>query len=446
MDQLRTDSVGNLIRRYSLPAIISSLISSIYNIVDQMFVGMKLGELGNAATNVAFPLVMLVTTLAMTFGVGSAAAFSLYMGEDKQDRAGAIVGNGLVLIILGGTAIMAISLSRLQPLLVAFGGRGQTLTYALEYTRILALGFPFASIGTGASQLVRADGSPRFAMVAMLSGAIMNCVLDPVLIFGLDMGMQGAALATILGQATTAIAILLYCMRFRSCRLTRQLLRLRRSSCARILELGVAAGANQLAVTAVQIVMNNVLGYYGELSRYGRDIPLACVGIITKVSSLFNGVIFGISQSVQPALGYNYGACDYKRVREIVGKTMVIVTGIAVIAFICFQCFPRQIMGAFGKGSGLYYEFGIRYFRIFLCGTFAVGVQMLCAQFFPSIGKGVTGIFVSLSRQVIILLPLIVIFPMIWGIDGILWAGPIADIGAAGISLLLLAKELKRMR
>lgn len=444
MEQLRTDSVRDLIRQYSLPAIISSLISSIYNIVDQMFVGMKLGELGNAATNVAFPLVMLVTTLAMTFGVGSAAAFSLYMGEGEHDHAGAVVGNGLTLIILGGMSLMVISLIWLEPLLIAFGGRGQTLTFALEYTRILALGFPFASIGTGASQLVRADGSPQYAMVAMFFGAILNCILDPVLIFGLDMGMTGAALATILGQAMTAIAILYYCTRYKSCRLSGKFLWLRKESSARILELGVAAGANQLAVTAMQIVMNNVLGYYGELSQYGRDIPLACVGIITKVSSLFNGVIFGISQSVQPALGYNYGARDYRRVGEIVRQTMVVVTLVATLAFLCFQLFPRQIMGMFGKGNVLYYEFGIRYFRIFLGGTFAVGVQMLCAQFFPSIGRGGIGTLVSLSRQVIILLPLIILLPMIMGIDGILWAGPIADLGSAGFALFMLKRELKR--
>lgn len=441
---LESEPIGKLILKYSLPAITSSLVSSVYNIVDQIFVGNKIGELGNAATNVTFPLVMIITTLAMTFGAGSSAAFSLYLGQKEEKKAKSVVGNGMTLMIFCGIFVAIAAEGLLHPILTAFGGRGQTLKYAIEYTRILAFGFPFAILGTGASQLIRADGSPRYAMVATLSGAILNCILDPIFIYGFNLGMSGAALATITGQFVSGILILIYFTRFKTFHLKMQDYIIQKNSIARIFRLGVAAGANQLAITLVQIVMNNILGHYGELSQYGRDIPLACVGIISKVSSIFNAVIFGISQSTQPILGYNYGAKNYSRVKDTFKKALMIVTGISCVAFLCFQIFPRQIISVFGNGDALYYEFALRYFRIFLFCTFIVGAQILCAQFFPSIGKGGIGTIVSLSRQVFFLLPLIILFPLLWGINGVLWAGPIAD-GLSGIlALLLVRREIKK--
>lgn len=441
---LDSEPIGKLILKYSLPAIASSLVSSVYNIVDQIFVGNKIGELGNAATNVAFPLVMVITTLAMTFGAGSSASFSLFLGRKEENKARAIVGNGMTLMILCGILVAVLSQIFLSPILMAFGGRGQTLEYAIEYTRILLFGFPFAILVTGASQLIRADGSPRYAMAATLSGAVLNCILDPVFIFGLNMGMSGAALATVIGQCISGILILSYFARFRTFRLKYKDFALRMESVAQIFRLGVAAGANQLAITLVQVVMNNTLGYYGEHSQYGRDIPLACVGIISKVSSVFNAVIFGISQSTQPIIGYNYGAANYVRVKEAFRKAVMIVTCISCAAFLCFQIFPRQIISVFGNGDELYYDFALRYFHIFLFCTFIVGAQILCAQFFPSIGKGGIGTVVSLSRQVFFLLPLVIVFPLFWGINGVLWAGPIAD-GLSGIlALLLVRREMKK--
>ena len=441
---LEAESIGKLILKYSLPAIASSLVSYVYNIIDQIFVGNKIGSLGNAATNVAFPLVMVVTTLAMTFGAGSSASFSLYLGRKEEDKAKSIVGNGMSLIIFSGVLTLIISQLFLRPILTAFGGRAQTLEYAIEYTRILALGFPFAMLGTGASQLIRADGSPKFAMFATLSGAVLNCILDPILIFGFDMGMSGAALATLIGQLLSACLILFYFTKFKTFQLRWKDFAPRFESISRIFQLGVAAGANQLAVTLVQIVLNNTLGYYGELSQYGRDIPLACVGIISKVSSIFNGIIFGVSQSTQPILGYNYGAGNYTRVKSTFKKAVCIVSGISCTAFLIFQIFPRQIISVFGNGDVLYYEFALRYFHIFLFCTFIVGAQILSAQFFPSIGKGGIGTVVSLSRQVFFLLPLVIVFPLFWGINGVLWAGPIAD-GLSGILALLLVKhEMKK--
>lgn len=441
---LEYESVGKLIAKYSVPAVISSLVSALYNIVDQIFIGQRLGPTGNAATNVSFPLVMIMAALSMMYGVGGASVFSLHLGSDNKDAAKKTVANSLILIILSGIILGILTLIFLKPLMLAFGGRGQVLEYAMTYTGITAFGLPFAIVSTGGSQLIRADGSPKFAMFSSLSGAILNCVLDPIFIFALDMGIAGAAYATIIGQIVSAVLILSYFRNFKSVKLSKSDFKLEKNYVTRIISLGSASGANQLAVTIVQIVMNNTLGHYGELSQYGRDIPLACVGVISKVNVIFSACIMGISQSSQPIAGYNFGAENYNRVRETYKKAAVIVSTISVIAFICFQVFPRQIISIFGNGDALYYEFALKYFHIFLFCTFLNGIQILSSNFFPSIGKGVLGIITSLSRQVFIFLPLIIVFPLIWGIDGVLFAGPIADGAAALIAAALIITEMKK--
>lgn len=384
---LESAPLGALILKYSLPAIASSLVNSIYNVVDQIFVGNSVGDLGNAATNVVFPLVLIVAALAMTFGVGGASAFSLYLGSKEEQKAKSVAGASLILTLLTGVVLAVLTLLFLRPILTAFGGRGQTLEYAIEYTRIVAFGTPLAMLGTGASQLIRADGSPRYAMLSTTLGAVLNAVLDPILIFGFDLGMSGAAWATVIGQLVSSVLILRYFGRFQSVTLERRDYLPRKSSVLRILKIGIAAGAMQFASTVISIVMNNVLGYYGELSPYGRDIPLACVGIITKVAALFDGVSLGIAQSMQPIIGYNYGAGNYDRIKTAFRKVGRIIAGISFAAFLCFQLFPHQITAIFGGGDAMYFAFAARYFRIHLFCTFIVGPQLLCTQFFPSIGK-----------------------------------------------------------
>ena len=384
---LESAPLGALILKYSLPAIASSLVNSIYNVVDQIFVGNSVGELGNAATNVVFPLVLIVAALAMTFGVGGASAFSLYLGSKEEQKAKSVAGTSLTLPLLTGVVLAVLTLLFLRPILTAFGGRGQTLEYAIEYTRIVAFGTPLAMLGTGASQLIRADGSPRYAMLSTTLGAVLNAVLDPILIFGFDLGMSGAAWATVIGQLVSSVLILRYFGRFQSVTLERRDYLPRKRSVLRILKIGIAAGAMQFASTVISIVMNNVLGYYGELSPYGRDIPLACVGIITKVAALFDGVSLGIAQSMQPIIGYNYGAGNYDRIKTAFRKVGRIIAGISFAAFLCFQLFPHQITAIFGGGDAMYFAFAARYFRIHLFCTFIVGPQLLCTQFFPSIGK-----------------------------------------------------------
>lgn len=443
---LETESISRLMVRFAVPAIISSLISSVYNIVDQIFIGHSIGPLGNAATNIAFPLVTVMSALSMMIGVGGASNFSLDLGKRREKDAGQVVGNSIVLGIVSGILLALAVLIFLKPLMILFGARGQVLDYSMEYTGITAIGLPFALLTSAGSQLIRADASPRYAMVSTLFGAVLNTILDPIFIFVFNMGIRGAALATITGQIISAVIVLLYFRKFKSVKLTKDCFILKPGSLKRIVSLGAAACFNQLAVTCMQIIMNNTLGHYGELSVYGRDIPLAVVGIISKVNIIFSSVTFGIAQSCQPIMGFNYGSGNFMRVREAYKKAAAAITVIGFTALFCFQVFPRQLIGVFGSGDELYYEFGIRYFRIFLFFVFFNGIQILSSSFFSSIGKAAKGILVSLSRQFLFLLPLVLILPFIFGIDGVLFSGPIADGAADMIAVIFTAHEFKLMK
>lgn len=441
-----TAKVTTIIRMFALPAIASSLVGSIYNIVDQIFIGQKIGILGNAATNIAFPLVMLMVTFSMMIGVGASSNFSLEIGAGNTQRAAKTVGNSLACMLASGLLLMIFALSFLQPLMLLLGARGQTLEYAVTYTGVTSIGIPFYITGTGMAMLIRADGSLKYAMAATISGAVLNTILDPLFLFVFDMGIEGAALATILGQIVSAVISICYLRKFRYIQLDRSCFRPNLDTIRRITSLGLPSGLMQITVMLLQIVMNNTLGYYGELSIYGRDIPLACVGVISKVSTVFNSLINGVSQSCQPMLGYNYGASNYRRVKEAFWTAAKVVTAISFGAFFLFQIFPRQILSIFGDGDALYYEFGIRYLRIFLFCIFASGVQILSANFFPAIGKAKLGMVCSLSRQVFFQLPLILCLPIFWGMDGVLFAGPIADALSAILSVSIVQHHMKKMQ
>lgn len=444
---LASGALGKLIAKFAIPAIIGGLIGAAYNIVDQIFIGQSVGLLGNAATNVAFPLVMLSNSLALLFGVGSASNFSLDLGNKRKDRAVLIYGNGISLLAICGILLLAVTITFLEPLLVAFGATEQVLPYALTYTGITAFGMPFSILSLGGSHLIRADGSPTYAMIVTVSGAILNCFLDPLLIFVFDLGIAGAAYATITGQIISALLVLYYYKKkFKTAKLEREHFRPSAQRIKMMASLGAASCFNQLAMSVVQIVLNNTLRSYGASSVYGSDIPLACIGVISKVNMLFMAFVLGIAQGCQPIFGFNYGAKNYPRVRETYKKAATAVSAVCIISFLCFQIFPRQIVSIFGTGSELYFEFAEQYFRIYLLFTFINGIQPLTSNFFTSIGKAKLGIAMSLTRQIIFLLPLILILPMFFGIDGIMYAGPIADAAAMILAIYFAWREMKKMR
>ncbi len=439
------EKVGKLIARYAIPSIISGLISAFYNIVDQIFIGQSIGILGNAATNVSFPIVTLCTGLCLLIGIGSASNFSLECGRGNKEKAMHIVANGLVLFVIIGLSLCAIVLLFLEPLLHLFGATEDNLPYALSYAGITAIGIPFLIFGTGGSHIIRADGSPKYAMLSISTGAILNCFLDPLFIFGFGMDMQGAALATIIGQIVSSIIVFIYMTRFKTRRFERKDFKLEGSIFKIIISIGMASCINQMAMMIVQIALNNVLRVYGSMSIYGSDIPLACVGVISKVNVILISIIIGISQGCQPILGFNYGAKNYARVKETYKKAIKIGLCVSVVAFLCFQLFPRQIVAIFGSGSELYFRFAERYFRIYMMMTIINCLQPLTSTLFSSLGKAKLGIVMSLTRQVIFLLPLIVLLPIFFGIDGVMYAGPISDTAAATLAVILATHEIRKM-
>lgn len=443
---LGEEKIGKLLRSYAVPSIISMLVGALYNIVDQFFIGRSVGMLGNAATNVAFPLSTLCTAAALLFGVGGAATFSLKLGAKKEKGAAEAVGNAVTLLCTVGVLISAVVLVFLRPLMRAFGATDDVLSLALTYTGITAYGFPFLIFTTGGTALVRADGSPRYSMICTLTGAVLNTILDPILIFKFQMGMAGAAAATVVGQVVSAAMVAAYLFRCKSVRLQKQKFILHGTTVLKIVSLGMSHCFNQLAMMVVQIVLNNTMTHYGAQSQYGGEIPLACAGIISKVTMIFFSFVIGISQGLQPIAGYNYGAKNYARVRKVMRLALSFGTGIAVLFYIVFQVFPRQIIGLFGTGDEVYFAFAERYIRVFLMALFLDAIQPISSNFFTSIGKAKKGILLSLTRQVIFLLPLLLILPIFFGLDGAMYAGPLADTVAAVLSGVMVVKEFRNMR
>lgn len=442
---LATEKTEKLIFKFAIPSIISGLVSALYNIVDQIFIGQSIGIVGNAATNVAFPLSILCTSLALLLGVGGAANFNLCLGAGNKEEAGKFAANSVSLMGIIGIILAILVNLFLNPLMIAFGASGEVLPYALTYTGITSLGIPFLIFSIGCSNIIRADGSPTYSMLCTLVGALLNTILDPIFMFGLDMGIAGAALATVISQIISSIMALAYLLRFKTVPLKLAYFKPKAHIGLKITTLGASPCFNQLAMMLVQIIMNNTLTYYGSLSPYGSDIPLACVGVISKVNIIYMAFVLGIAQGCQPIMGFNYGAKSYKRVKRACLQALGAVCVVSLIAFASFQLFPRQIISLFGQGEELYFHFAERYFRIFMFFTFLNGLQPMSSFFFTSIGKAQKGIVLSLTRQIVFLIPLILILPRIMGIDGVMYAGPVADGAAALLATFLLTRQFKTL-
>ncbi|MDO5100591.1 MAG: MATE family efflux transporter [Eubacteriales bacterium] len=443
-----TMPLPRLLFSMAMPAIIANVFNSLYNIVDQIFIGHGVGYLGNAATGIAFPLTTICLAFGLMCGIGGAANFNLSMGRGEIEKAKKIIGNAISLSVMFGLVVAVIVLLFLEPLMLLFGATDATLGYAMEYTRITALGLPFLMFTIAANSLVRADGSPVTSMLAVIIGAVLNTMLDPLFIFVFHWGIAGAALATTISQIVSALYFALYFRRFRSMRLDRDCFRLSGSQIKVIATLGSSSFIFQISNMAVQILTNNMLRTHGEQSIYGSDIALAVAGIVLKLNAIFIAVIIGVVQGAQPILGYNYGAKQYARVRETVRLMLTFSFVISLIAFIGFEVFPATLLAIFGEGSALYFEFGTLYIRVFLLLTIVNGVQIASTTFFQAIGKAGKGALLSLLKQVIILLPLLLILPRFFGVYGVIYAGPIVDLIAfitAGVLLLLEMKTMKQL-
>ncbi len=443
---LGTERIGKLIRKFSIPCIISMLVNSLYNIVDQIFIGQSVGYLGNGATNVVFPLVMIGLAFSLMFGDGASAYLSLKLGEKKKKDAEIGIGNGILISTIVSIIFCVITLILLPQFLKIFGCTENLKSFALAYGGIIAIGFPFSMIGTTLNSIIRADGNPKYAMTSMCTGAILNTILDPIFISVFNKGVQGAAIATVISQFVTFVLNILYLKRFKSIKLSRDCFKLHSSVCKRISLLGISSFITQMSIVCVMTAENNLLGKYGANSKFGSEIPITVLGIVMKINQILNSIIIGIAAGSQPILGYNYGAKKFDRVKKTLKLVLASSLVISIIAFILFQTIPDKLILIFGSGDANYMEFACLAFRIYLLLCIFNGIQIPSGIFFQAIGKSTISAILSLSRQIVILIPVMLILSHFYGVTGVLAAGPVADGLAFLLATTFLAIEVKNLK
>lgn len=443
---LGTEKVGKLLVKFAVPGIISMVVNSLYNIVDQIFIGQGVGYLGNGATNVIFPMTMLAMAFSMLLGDGAASYLSLMLGKRKEKEAARGAAAGIVGIIGVGVILAVIYMLFLPGFCRMFGATDAILPYALDYGYIIIIGLPFCSVCCGISSIIRADGDPKFNMIGLLTGCVLNIIFDPIFIFVLHWGVKGAAFATIIGQIANAFLNLYYISRkMKSVKLDRAVFRECPGTIPEIAKLGVSSFISQMAIVVIIAVQNNVLVKYGAVSKYGADIPMTALGVTMKVFNILLAVIMGLSGGSQPILGYNYGSRQYGRVKKTYKYVVTVSAVVLCLAFILFQTMPMTIISIFGSDSELYNEFAVKCLRIFLMMLPICGLQMTSGVFFQALGYPVQSSAISLSKQVVFQIPAMLILASVMGVEGVLWGGVVSDFLAFLLALILLIKYWKKM-
>ena len=441
-----TEPIGRLILKFAIPSVIALLVNSLYNIVDQIFIGWGVGYLGNGATNVVFPITIIALALSMMIGNGGAAYLSLKLGEGESESARKGVGNAVTLVVVVSILLAVVFLVFIDPILTLFGATDMLRDYALEYGWVIGLGLPFMMISAAINSMIRADGSPKYAMGSMVIGAILNVILDPVFIFIFHMGVRGAAIATVIGQVASFLVSVVYVPRFKTVRPNAAAFRLNVKTCGNIVTFGLSSFITQFAITIVMALTNNLLAIYGASSIYGAEIPLTATGIVMKVNQIMISILLGIATGTQPILGYNYGAKRYDRVKKALEISLIASEVISILAFLLFQFAPMSVVTLFGSEEGLYNEFAVKAFRIFLMLCPLTGFQTIAAVYLQAIGKPVKSAILSLARQIIFFVPAALILPTFLGVEGVLWTGPVADGLAFLLSLALLLYERHHLK
>ena len=450
---LEEEKISKLLLKFSVPCVMGLLISAFYNIVDQIFIGNStLGYLGNAATGVSFPVICIANAFAWCVGDGAASYLSICAGRKDTDSAHKSVGTGITVTLLISIVLMLICEVAAVPLMSLFGASNQTSDLAVTYFRIVAAFFPFYLLLNVMNSMIRADGSPGFAMKAMVMGAIINIILDPIFIFLLKWGIAGAAWATAIGQVVSFAICAIYFFKPKSFRLKKSSFVPNLPILSKMINLGAATFITQISIVAVTLVCNMTLARYGALSKYGPDIPISVFSIQTKVYTIVLNIVTGIVLGGQPIFGYNYGAKRMDRVREaykIVFRA-TLITGIT--ATIIFQLWPKEVVGIFGSGNELYQEFAVKTFRIYLSLVTVTCLVKMTAVFFQSIGKSKYAVMASVIRDIVCFTPLAIILPSVLegaevgtGINGILYAAPISDLVAIVVILILTISFFRKL-
>lgn len=439
------EKIGKLMKKFSIPCIISLVVNSLYNIVDQIFIGWGVGYLGNGATNIVFPLTMVCLSFALMFGDGASAYLSLKLGQKNKEDAKRGVANGVFISILVSILFCVFSFIFLNQILNLFGCTDALENYAMDYGKIIVIGLPFMMVGTTLNSIIRADGSPSYAMKSMVLGAILNIILDPIFIFCFHMGVEGAALATVFSQILTFLMNIIYIKNFQSVKLEKRDFHLDFSKIKSVSLLGISSFITQISIVLVIAFENNLLSKYGLSSKYGSEIPITVLGIVMKISQILNSIIIGIAAGSQPIIGFNYGASKYDRVRKTLKIVLISNVIVGLISFILFQTIPDKLIAIFGNGDQKYIEFACYAFRVYLMLCIFSGIQISAGIFFQAIGKSIKSALISLSRQILFLIPAMLILGHIYGVSGILYAGPTADLLAFIIASIFLTKEVRKL-
>ena len=444
VNPLGTAPVGRLLLQYAIPSIISTLIASLYNMVDQMFIGQRIGFLGNAATTVAYPLTFLCGAMTLLFSNGSSVNFNICNGRGEKDEALHFAGAGLTLLAAEGIFTAALVLLFTPWFVNLFGATDQVYPYALTYMKLVAPGLPFLALTSGGTLLIRSDGSPRYALVCSMSGVALNFVLDYLFLFPMNMGIAGAALATVMGQVLSALMVAAYMLHFRTGRLRQAHFAVSGSRFRQITSIGAAGSLNQAAMLVMNLVLNSSLRYYGSQSVYGGSEALAAAGVVTKVNFLFYSTIIGCSIGGQPIMGFNFGARNYERVKQTAYLVFTYAFVIGAVETACFWLFPEQILRLFGDSAGGYQAFALRYMHEFMLLIILAGVLPVAMNAMVSIRQPLKGVIISLSKQ-LVLIVLLLILPRFLGIDGILIAGPVADLMVAIAAFIVIRSAFSRL-
>ena len=397
--------VKRLLFSFSIPAIISCLVNSVYNIVDQIFIGQGVGYLGNAATTIAFPLMTIIMAFATLIGSGGSAYAALRLGEGRKREALLTLNNLLVIAIGLGILLAATGLIFLKPILTLFGATETTMPYAIDYTSIVLMGVPFSVISIALSNMARTDGHPRMSMYGILIGAALNTVLDPIYIFVLDWGVKGAAIATITAQFVSTVVLCYYFLKKGRMRFTRRFMKPVGRVWYKIFSLGISSGITALVACIMQVVMNNSLVYYGNQTEITGDVALSAMGIVMKIAMILASVCIGFGIGAQPILGFNLGAKKYTRVRHTYLLAVSIATGSILIGWAVCQLAPHLVLSLFGKENQTFTDFAVRCLRIYLGGIFCAGFQIVSTNYFQATGQPLKASLLSMLRQLILLIP-----------------------------------------
>lgn len=436
---MRDEPIGRLLWRFSVPAIAGMLVTTLYNIVDRVFVGRGIGTEALAAATVAFPIMMILGALSVLISIGATALISIRLGERKMEEAEKIAGNATAVLVLVPVLLTLVYFAFDRPILILFGASPQVLPYAMDFTHIIMLGSVFGSVGFGMNNFIRAEGSPRFAMSTQIIGAVINGVLNYLFIFKLGMGIKGSALATVLGQLVSAIFVMSYFFSGRSIvKIRWRYLRAKPAVCSRIAVVGFAPFAMQVVGSVLQLILNRTL------KVYGGDLAISAAGIIFSIAMLAFMPVIGISQGAQPLIGYNFGARRFARVRETLKKSVISATVIVLAGYLAMRLWPGAIVGLFTKDAALR-TMATHALLVFFACMPVMAFQVICSGYFQAVGKPVEATLLGLSRQLLIFIPLLLILPRFWGIEGVWRTPPIADVLSAVVTGIFIYLEMKRL-